>query len=142
MGIDCATWYCVYRPMSPTMVMPMRWSSIFWSSSGSERFSTIKIPRAADLAVKRFGLAQVIGVNAEAAQTHGAELLVANGDGVGRSPVLVGLNPRGEEVHVGFEGRLKGLVPVSQVGEDRQRMRGQGVQSRPKSVRDLALVHK
>lgn len=35
----------------------------------------VELARAADLAVKRFGLAQVIGVNAKAAQANGASLV-------------------------------------------------------------------
>src|ERR1017187_1295721 len=40
MGIDCAAWNCAYRAGSPAMFIPMRWSSTFCNSSGSDRFST------------------------------------------------------------------------------------------------------
>ena len=42
-GMDCATWNCVYLFMSPTMAMPMRVSSSFCSSSGRDRFSTTNV---------------------------------------------------------------------------------------------------
>src|SRR5215469_7881590 len=51
-GMDCATSNCVYRPMSPTMFMLMRWSRIFCSSSGRERFSTTKLSRFRPRSVK------------------------------------------------------------------------------------------
>ena len=43
--------------------------------------------------------------------------------------MLIGLRARGEEIDVGFEGRLEGLVPVHEVGEDRQRLGVQRVQA-------------
>src|SRR5205823_7263738 len=42
----------------------------------------INITSAADLAVERFSIAQVIRINAEAAKTDGAEFLVADGNGI------------------------------------------------------------
>jgi hypothetical protein len=45
-GIACAAWYCAYRPMSPTIPMPIRSSSRRCSSSGSDRFSTVKASSA------------------------------------------------------------------------------------------------
>ncbi|MNS79820.1 hypothetical protein D3C72_1134820 [compost metagenome] len=41
-GMACAVWYCMNLPMSlPTMPMPIFWSRIFCSSSGSETFWTV-----------------------------------------------------------------------------------------------------
>src|ERR1035441_5008372 len=40
MGMACAAWNCAYRAGSPAMFIPMRWSSTFCNSSGSDRFST------------------------------------------------------------------------------------------------------
>ena len=102
----------------------------------------IEVARAADLAVERFGIAQVIGVNAEATKTDSPEFLVADGDGILRAPVLVGLNSRGEEIDIGLEGRLERFVPVLQISQDGQRLRIQGIESRAKNVRNLPLIHK
>src|SRR5438445_13062214 len=83
----------------------------------------------------------MIGVNAEATKTDGAEFLVTNGNGILRAPVLVGLNSRGEEIDIGLERRLKCFVPVSQIGKDRQRLRIERVESRAKGVRDFPFIH-
>ena len=42
LGMACAVWYCISLPMSPpTMPMPIFWSRIFCSSSGSEMLCTV-----------------------------------------------------------------------------------------------------
>jgi hypothetical protein len=100
----------------------------------------IEIAGAADLAVKNLCVGQVVGINAEASQANGAEFLVADGDGIGRAPVLIGLRTRGEKVDVGFERGLEGFVPVLEIGEDRQRLRVQGVEARTERVGDFSFV--
>jgi hypothetical protein len=60
--------------------------------------------------------------------------------GCGRAPLLVHLLARAEEVHVALEGRLEQLVPVLQVGQHRQRLRGQLVRAGAEHVGHLALV--
>ena len=82
----------------------------------------------------------MVGVDAEAAQADRAEFLVADGDRSRRAPVLVGLQPRGEEVDVGFERRLELLVPVHQVGQQRQGLGVQRVEARAEDVGDAAFV--
>ena len=82
----------------------------------------------------------MVGVDPERAQADRAEFLVANRDRVRRSPVLVRLKARGEEVDVRLERRLKSLVPVLEVGKDRQRMRGESVEARAKNVGNFAFV--
>ena len=51
--------------------------------------------------------------------------------GILRAPVLIGLQPGNEEVDVGLERRLEGLVPVHEVSEDRQRLRVERVEPGP-----------
>ena len=46
----------------------------------------IGFARAAHLAVEGAGIREAVGVNAEAAQAHGAELLVTHGDGQTGTP--------------------------------------------------------
>ena len=48
-------------------------------------------------------IGDAIGVVAEGAQANDAVLLVARGDGRGRAPLLVQLEPCGEKVDVRFE---------------------------------------
>jgi hypothetical protein len=77
-----------------------------------------------------------------ARQTHRSEFLVANRNRVLRAPVLIGLQARGEEIDIRFEWRLECLIPVLQVGQNRQRLRSEGIQPRHESVGDFALIHK
>ena len=79
-------------------------------------------------------------VDAVAAQAHRAEVLVADGDRVGGAPALVHLLPRGEEVDVALERRLEHLVPVHEVGQDRQGLRVEGVEARAEDVGHAAFV--
>ena len=44
-GMACAVWYCMNLAVSPTMPMPIRWSRIFCSSSGSEMFCIVTASR-------------------------------------------------------------------------------------------------
>ena len=79
-------------------------------------------------------------VVAEGAQAHGAEVLVADGDRLRRAPLLVDLLARAEEIDVALERGLEQLVPVLQVGEDRQGLRGELVHAGAEHVGHLALV--
>ncbi len=100
----------------------------------------ITVARAADLVEEDARIGDAVGVDAVTAQPHRAELLVADGDGRGRAPLLVDLQARREEVDLGLEGRFEGLVPVHQVGEQRQIARVERVQAGAKDVGDLAFV--
>ena len=187
--------------MSPTMPMPIFWSRIFCSSSGSDTFCIVTISsfrpsfsndgarrllqglgerdlvggeveerraaradgvgdvlqhqaaqlavellgrvalaRARDLVVEEARIGDAVGVVAEGAQAHGAEVLVADRHRLARAPALVDLLARREEVDVALERAPEELVPVLQVGEDRQRRRRQRVAARAEDVGDLAFV--
>ena len=96
--------------------------------------------RAADLLIEDLGVGDAIGVDSVGAHAHRAELLVADGDGRGGAPLLVGLQARGEEIDVRLERRLERLVPVHQVGQDGQRLGAERVEARAEDVGDLAFV--
>jgi hypothetical protein len=100
----------------------------------------VALARAADLLMEDLGIGDVEAVEAEAAQPHHAEILVADRDRLLRAPALIGLGARGEEVHVALEGRLEARVPVLEVGEQRQRLRLERVQPGAELIRDLPLV--
>src|SRR5207249_9665015 len=102
----------------------------------------INITSAADLAVERFSIAQVIRINAEAAKTDGAEFLVADGNGILRTPVLVDLNSRGEKIDIGLERRLERFVPILQISQDRSEEHTSELQSRFDLVCRLLLEKK
>ncbi len=151
-GMDCATSYWVNLPMSPITFMLMRWSRTFCSSSGSERFSTLKVSSempysdaieiagAANFTVKSFGVGEVVGINAEAAEADRAEFFVADSDGVRRAPVLISLRARREKIDVGFEGRLEGFIPIFEIGENRQGLRVERIQTGTEGVREFSFV--
>ena len=67
---------------------------------------------------------------------------VADGDGRCGAPLLIDLEVGREEIDVRFEGRLKFLVPVHQVGQDGKVARIQGVQSGTEDVGNFAFVYK
>ncbi|MPM37640.1 hypothetical protein SDC9_84258 [bioreactor metagenome] len=100
----------------------------------------IGIARARDLGVEQLRVRHAVGVVAERAQAHHAEILVADGNGLRRAPLLVDLLARAEEVHIALEGRLEQLVPVLQVGQDGQRLRSQLVGAGHEHIGHLALV--
>src|SRR5208282_6407812 len=77
--------------------------------------NAIDIASTADFRVERFRVFQMIGINAETAKADGAELLVANGDGILRAPVLIGLDARGKKIDIGLEGRLEGFIPILEI---------------------------
>ena len=60
--------------------------------------------------------------------------------GLRRAPALVGLQARGEEVDVALERRLEHLVPVHEVGQQRQGLRVQRVEAGAEDVGDAAFV--
>ena len=101
---------------------------------------SIQVARSTHLGVEDLGIAQVVSVNAETAQSDSAEFLVADSDRVSRAPVLVRLYFRREEVHVRLERRLKCFVPVSQIRQDGQSVGGQLIQSRLENIGELAFV--
>ena len=91
--------------------------------------------------MEQLGVGNAEGVVAERAQAHRTKVLVADRDGLGRAPLLVDLLARAEEVDVALEGGLEELVPVLQVGQHRQRLRGELVGAGAKHVGHLAFVH-
>ena len=90
--------------------------------------------------MEQLGVGDAVAVVAEGAQADGAEIGITDGDGLGRAPFLVDLLARAEEIHVALERRLEELVPVLQVSQHRQRLRGQLVQAGAEHVGDLAFV--
>ena len=100
----------------------------------------VGVAGAADLLEEDARISDAIGVDAVTAQADRAELLVADGDGRGRAPLLVDLQARREEVDLGLEGRLEGLVPVHQIGEQGQVAGVERVQAGAEDVGDLAFV--
>ena len=82
----------------------------------------------------------MVRINSEAAQTNGAEFLVANGDRIRRAPVLIGLGAGREKVDIGFERRLERFVPVHDVGKDRERLRVERIEAGAKRVGGFAFV--
>ena len=86
------------------------------------------------------GVVDVPGIDSIPAQPHRAELLVTDGDGRGGAPALVGLEARGEEVHIALERILERLVPVHQVGQERKRLRVQSEQPGAKNIGDSAFI--
>ena len=69
----------------------------------------VDVARAGDFGVEQLGVGNAEGVVAERAQAHGAKVLVADRDGLGRPPLLVDLLARAEEVHVALEGDSNSL---------------------------------
>jgi hypothetical protein len=108
-----------------------------WPSRSAAK---VAVARAADLVEEDARIGDAVGVDAVAAQADRAELLVADGDGRGRAPLLVDLQAGGEEVDFGLEGGLEGLVPVHQIGEQGKIAGIEGVQAGAEDVGDLAFV--
>ena len=102
----------------------------------------IDVAGAADLLVKGLGVGDVIGVDAVAAHANRAKLPIAESNGRGGSPALIGLHARGEEVDVRLEWGLECLVPIHDVGQDRQGVRAQSVEAGSHDVGHAAFVHK
>ena len=98
--------------------------------------------RAGYFSVEQLGVVNAEVVITKGAQAHRAKVFVADGDGLGRTPLLVDLLARAEEIHLALERRLKQLVPVFQIGEHRQRLRGELVSARAKHIGRFAFVHK
>ena len=125
-------------PLAPTAsemccsIRPRSWPSR--SDDG------VLLARARDLGVEQARVDDPVGVVAEGAQAHRAEVLVADRHRLGRAPALVDLLAGAEEVDVALERALEQLVPVLQVGQHRQRRGGEGVAAGAEDVGDLALV--
>ena len=100
----------------------------------------VALTRARDFGVEELGVGHAEAVVAKGAQPHRAEVFVADGDGLGRAPLLVHLLAGAEEVNIAFERGLKQLVPILQIGEYRQRLGGQLVHAGAKHVGHFALV--
>jgi hypothetical protein len=59
-----------------------------------------------------------------------------------RAPFAPGLFLQTDEHHVRFEGRVEPLVPIHQIGQNRQIGRFQNMQARAEIVGNLTFVHK
>jgi hypothetical protein len=102
--------------------------------------TAIALDGARQRGVEGLGVGQVEGVDAEGTQPHHAEILVADRDRIRRAPLAVDLLARGKKVDVGLEGRLEQLVPVLQVGQYRQGLRGQLVHAGAEDVGHRAFI--
>ena len=100
----------------------------------------VGLARAGHFLVELRRIGELVRIDAEGAHAHHAEILVADGDRVRRAPLAVELQTGREEVDVGLEGRIEQLVPVLQVGQDRQRLRIQRIKPRSKDVGDLPFI--
>ena len=100
----------------------------------------VDLARARQLALEPDRVDHTVGVVAEGAQPHGAEFGVAHRDRLRRAPFAVDLLARAEEVDVALEGRFEQLVPVAQVGQQRQRLRAQPVAAGAEHIGHPALV--
>src|SRR5205807_134032 len=101
----------------------------------------VGVAAAGDLLVEDPGRGDLERVDAERPEADGTELAVADRDRVGRPPLLVQAQPRREEVDVALERRLEHLVPVGEVGQDRDVLRLDRVLAGPEQIGRLALVH-
>ena len=100
----------------------------------------VAVARARDSQVKRFRVGNAVGVIAESAQTHGAEILVADGHRLRGAPAAVELLAQAEEIDVALERALEELVPVLQIGQHRQGLRGELEHAGAEHVGHLAFV--
>ena len=100
----------------------------------------VSVACAGDFGVEQLGIGNAEVEVAKGAHAHRAKVCIADGDGLGRAPLLVDLLARAEEVHIALERRLKQLVPVFQVGQHRQGLRGELVGTRAKHVGHFAFV--
>jgi hypothetical protein len=81
-------------------------------------------------------------VATERPHTDRPKILVAHGDRLGGAPLVIELLAAREEIDGRHEWRFERLVPVEEVGEDREVLRLKRVESRPKSIGQPALVQK
>jgi hypothetical protein len=107
---NSATWSVVYLPCVPTRVF-----------------------------IKVGGVNNAEGELAETAEPHDAEIPIADGDRLPRSPLLVNERLPADEIDLRLERRA---FPgdCQQAGEDRDVVGGQRVASRPKAVHGLAVL--
>jgi hypothetical protein len=82
----------------------------------------------------------VVGIDTEGTHADNAKILVTDGDRVRRSPLLVKLGARREEVHIRLERGFEQLVPVLQVGQHRQGLCRQLVHAGAEDIGDRAFV--
>ncbi|MNS78017.1 hypothetical protein D3C72_1116160 [compost metagenome] len=100
----------------------------------------IDFARAADLGEEGAGVGDAVRVHAEGAHADHVEILVADGDRLRRAPLAASLHARAEVIHVRLEWRVEQLVPVFQVGQQRQGLRRQLVRAGTEDVGDLAFI--
>ena len=99
-------------------------------------------PGAADLGKETARIRQLVRIHPEGAQPHHAEILIAQSDGLGRSPFAPQLKTGAEEIHIRLERRLKQLVPILQIRQHRNGLGIQGVAPGAEHIGNLALIHK
>ena len=98
---------------------------------------------AGDFLVELGHIHQLVAIQAKCADLHHAEFLVADGDCLRRAPFAIQLQPGVEEIHIGLEGRFEQLVPVLQVGQQRQGLGVERVRAAgDEHIRHLALIDK
>ena len=97
---------------------------------------------AADFFEEFCRIADAVGVHAERAQLHRAELGIAHSNRLRRTPfprkLLFGI----EKVNIGFKRGFKEFVPVFQVGQQRQGLGIERVTPRSEHVGGYAFVDK
>ena len=105
-------------------------------------FHGIAFARARNLGVEQGRRCNTEAVVAKGPQAHGTKVGIADGDGLGCAPLLVDLLAGAEKVHITFEGGLKQLVPVLQVGQQWQGLRGELIGAGAEHIGHLAFIHK
>ncbi len=101
----------------------------------------IDFARTADLLVKDLRIGDLVGVDPITAHADRTEFLVANRDRRRSAPALVRFHACGEEINIRLEWRLEGLVPIHDVGQNRQSLGAERVKARPKDIGDLAFIY-
>ena len=91
--------------------------------AGAHRFGEFIEPEiavgAGDFLQHQLRIADPEIVGAESAHAHDAEILIAHHDRIRGAPFVAGEEAGGDEIDVGFEGRIEGVFPRLQLGEDR-----------------------
>jgi len=100
----------------------------------------IDIPGSGNLGMKSSRFGDVPRVDSETTQPHHAEILVADCDGLGGTPFLIGLSARGEEIDITLERRLEHFVPIAQVREDGKVLGVESVETRAENIGNLTFV--
>ena len=81
------------------------------------------------------------GKTTEGAKAYGAELCVAEHDGVAGAPFLIDELPGADKEHVGFKRAVETIFPSFQRGKDGHVLGGKGIHAGGEDVCDGAFVH-